>query len=76
MLRTVALDPVHSSTTCLAWFDASAVVVSVTSASDDKIVVPAIAESNSAVMLVFTNAPQFVVPSAGSDSPRSGVDAI
>jgi hypothetical protein len=28
------------------------------------------------VMLVFTNAPQFVVPSAGSDSPRSGVDAI
>ena len=75
ILRVVApLLAVHRRTALRAWLAAPLVVVKVTSASAESVVVPAIAESNSWVMESLTVVPH--VPSrspvVGSANPKRG----
>ena len=78
MYRVLEPPAVHSKTASRAVFAASVVVVSVTSASELSVVVPAIAESTNEVMESFTTVPQ--VPSnspvTGRAKPNRDVDAV
>ena len=69
---------VHRIIACLAWFAANVVVVNVTSASDERVVVPATAESSSAVIDTLTVSPHVPdsSPVTGSAKPRSDVAAV
>jgi hypothetical protein len=73
---TVPVRGFHKMIACLDSLAASVVADRMILSSTVIVVVPATAESRRAVMLVLTNVPQLVVPSAGSDRPRRGVDAI
>ena len=75
MLRVVPpLLAVHKMTAFRAWLDAPLVVLRVTSASAESVVVPATAESSNWVIESLTVVPQvpFRSPVVGSANPRSG----
>ena len=69
---------VHSKIACRDVLDAPVVVVSVTSASEERVVVPAIAESSNDVMLLLTVSPHVPLssPVTGRAKPRSDVYAV
>lgn len=69
---------VHSKIACRDVLDAPVVVVSVTSASEERVVVPAIAESSNEVMLLFTVSPQTPLnsPVTGRAKPSKEVYAV
>ena len=69
---------VHSKIACRDVLDAPVVVVSVTSASEERVVVPAIAESNRDVILLFTVSPHVPLssPVTGNAKPNSDVYAV
>jgi hypothetical protein len=69
---------VHSKMACRDVLDAPVVVVSVTSASEERVVVPAIAESSNEVMLLFTVSPHVPLnsPVTGRAKPKSDVYAV
>ena len=66
-MRKTVLAPEHNKIACREVFAAPVVVVSVTSASVLKVVVPAMAESNNAVISVLT-----VLPHVPDSSPVTG----
>lgn len=75
----VAVPPaVHKIIACREVLADPVVVVSVTSASEVMVVVPAIAESNSDVMLLFTVSPHVPdnSPVTGRAKPKSDVYAV
>jgi hypothetical protein len=75
MFRVVVPAAVQRIIAALAWFAASSVVVSVTSESTERVVVPAIAVSRRDVIALLTVSPQTPVkePVVGRAKPRSGV---
>jgi hypothetical protein len=75
MFRVVVPAAVQRIIAALAWFAASSVVVSVTSMSAERVVVPAIAVSRRDVIALLTVSPQTPVkePVVGRAKPRSGV---
>ena len=77
-MRRTVLAPEHNKIACREVFAAPVVVVSVTSASVLKVVVPAIAESSSDVMLLFTVSPHVPdnSPVTGKAKPKSDVYAV
>ena len=77
-MRKTVLAPEHNKIACREVFAAPVVVVSVTSASVLKVVVPAIAESTNEVMLLFTVSPQVPdnSPVTGRAKPKSDVYAV
>jgi len=77
-VRKTVLAPEHNKIACRDVFDAPVVVVSVTSASEERVVVPAIAESSNEVMLLFTVSPHVPLnsPVTGRAKPKSDVYAV
>jgi hypothetical protein len=75
MFRVVVPAAVQRRIASRAWFAASCVVVSVTSMSVERVVVPATAESRRDVIELLTVSPQVPVkePVVGRAKPRSGV---
>ena len=78
MVRVAVPLAVHRRTACRDVLAARVVVVSVTSASEVIVVVPAIAVSNSAVMLLLTVSPHVPLssPVTGRAKPNSDVAAV
>lgn len=78
MVRKAVLAPEHSKMASRAVFAAPVVVVSVTSASVLKVVVPAMAESSSEVILLFTVSPHVPdnSPVTGNAKPKRDVYAV
>ena len=79
MIVLVAVPPaVHKRIACLDVLAAPVVVVRVTSASEEMVVVPATEVSKRAVMEVFTVSPQVPdsSPVTGSASPSNDVYAV
>ena len=75
MFRVTVPPAVHKIMACRDVFAAPVVVVSVTSASEERVVVPAIDESNNEVMLLLTVSPHVPLnsPVTGRAKPRSDV---
>jgi hypothetical protein len=78
MVLVVVPPAVHKRIAGRDVLDAPVVVVRVTSASEVIVVVPAIAESSSDVMLLFTTSPHVPdsSPVTGSARPNSDVYAV
>jgi hypothetical protein len=78
MFRVTVPDAVHKRMASLAVLAAPVVVVSVTSASELRVVVPATAESNRDVMALFTVSPQVPdnSPVTGRAKPSNDVYAV
>ncbi len=78
MVRVTVPLAVHRRIACRDVFDAPVVVVSVTSASEEMVVVPAIDVSSNEVMLLLTVSPHVPLnsPVTGRAKPRSDVYAV
>ena len=74
-MRKTVLAPEHNKIACRDVLDAPVVVVSVTSASVERVVVPATAESSNEVMLLLTVSPHVPLnsPVTGRAKPKSDV---
>jgi len=77
-VRKTVLAPEHNKIACRDVFAAPVVVVSVTSASVLRVVVPAMAESSNAVISVLTVLPHVPdsSPVTGKAKPKSDVYAV